>query len=84
MEIEEYETVLVTQKFFDSLLEYSCSVPTGTTIGKQWKMGWPYMEPRTHWFLCEFVDINDPNKVGIERKLIKICPERLKETEKEE
>ncbi len=29
--------VCLTQKEFDDLLEYSMSLPTGTTIGKQWK-----------------------------------------------
>ena len=77
----EYETVLVTQKFFDDLPEYSCSEPTGTTIGKQWKMGWPYMKPRTHWFLCEYVEIDEPDHVGIEQRLIQICPERPVEKE---
>lgn len=31
------ETTYLTQKEFDGLLEYSTSIPTGTTIGKKWK-----------------------------------------------
>lgn len=31
------KTKLVTQKEFDTLLEYSTSIPTGVTIGKTWK-----------------------------------------------
>jgi hypothetical protein len=31
------ETTYLTQKEFDTLLEYSTSIPTGTTIGKRWK-----------------------------------------------
>ena len=27
----------LTTKEFDDLLEYSCSIPTGTTLGKRWK-----------------------------------------------
>jgi len=29
--------IILTQKEFDDLLEYSCSFPTGTTVGKCWK-----------------------------------------------
>jgi hypothetical protein len=31
------ETFTLTRKEFDDLLEYSCTLPTGTTIGKRWK-----------------------------------------------
>lgn len=31
------DQVYLTQQQFDRLPEYSCSLPTGTTIGKQWK-----------------------------------------------
>jgi len=31
------DDTLLTQKEFDDLLEYSTSIPTGTTIGKRWK-----------------------------------------------
>jgi hypothetical protein len=75
---EKHETVLMTQKAFDDLLEYSCSLPTGTTIGKQWKAGWPYYGERIKWYLCEYVEHEDPGMVGILRKEIKICPERPK------
>ena len=77
----ELETVLVTQKFFDDLPEYSCSMPTGTTIGKQWKRGEPYLVPRTSWFLGEYVECDKPDHVGITWKRIVICPERSKEKE---
>jgi hypothetical protein len=30
--------VVMTQREFDELLEYSCSVPTGQRIGKRWKI----------------------------------------------
>ncbi len=30
-------TEYLTQKEFDDLLEYSTSIPTGTTLGKKWK-----------------------------------------------
>jgi len=31
------ETVYLTKRELDGLAEYSCTVPTGTTIGKRWK-----------------------------------------------
>lgn len=31
------QNTYLTQKQFDELLEYSTSIPTGTTAGKQWK-----------------------------------------------
>lgn len=33
------ESIFLTQKEFDELLEYSTSVPTGTAVGKIWKRG---------------------------------------------
>jgi len=33
-------TALMDQAMLDALPEYSCSIPTGTTIGKRWKRGW--------------------------------------------
>ena len=31
------EKTYLTTKEFDDLLEYSCSIPTGTALGKKWK-----------------------------------------------
>ncbi|KKK78695.1 hypothetical protein LCGC14_2840980 [marine sediment metagenome] len=31
------EKTYLTTKEFEDLLEYSCSIPTGTTLGKKWK-----------------------------------------------
>jgi hypothetical protein len=31
------EKVILTKEEFDALGEYSCSLPTGTTLGKIWK-----------------------------------------------
>jgi len=61
--------VVLTKKQFDELLEYSCSLPTGTTIGKQWKKGVPYNNPKT-WYLCEYVKHEGESKVGITYKKI--------------
>lgn len=34
---EDNRTAYVTPGEFSELLEYSCSIPTGTTAGKRWK-----------------------------------------------
>ena len=56
----------VPESVFNRLLEYSSSLPTGTTIGKQWKtqMG------DGSWWLREYIDIGDPQVVGITSKHI--------------
>ena len=36
MEVDE-KTALLTKEELDALPEYSCSIPTGTIIGKRWK-----------------------------------------------
>ena len=46
---------LMEQGDFDGLPEYSCSLPTGVVIGKRWKRGEPYQQPRTHWYMGEFI-----------------------------
>lgn len=53
------------------LPEYSCSVPTGTTIGKRWRRDVnAYRQDRRgappEWVLGRYVDIGDPENVGIE------------------
>ncbi len=78
--MSEDETVMLTQQEFDDLPEYSMSLPTGTTIGKQWKMGWGRPDGPLTWYLCEYVEIDEPGYVGIQRKEIcgLICPESSK------
>jgi hypothetical protein len=56
---------LMTQKEFDELPEYSCSLPTATTVGKRWKHGSPYVGERTRWTMGEYVEHADPTMVGI-------------------
>jgi len=45
----------LTQSQFESLLDYSCSVPTGVVDGKQWKRCRVYGAPEHGWFLGEYV-----------------------------
>ena len=56
----------ISQRVFDSLGEYSCSLPTGQTIGKVWKQNMRFGrggEPE--WVICEYVDHEDPKLIGI-------------------
>ncbi len=48
------ETKTITQKEFDGLDEYSCSVPTGTTLGKKWKCKRDYHDASKGWFIGEY------------------------------
>ena len=36
MEVDD-KTALMTRREFEDLPQYSCSLPTGQTIGKRWK-----------------------------------------------
>ena len=46
--------------------EYSCSLPTLTTIGKRWRCATKYTGPRTEWKIATFVEHPNPERVGIE------------------
>lgn len=67
------EIVRMAQAEFDGLLDYSCSLPTGTTIGKRWKRGEPYYGtgPK-EWFQGEYVACDKPDHVGIKWSKIEI------------
>jgi hypothetical protein len=56
---------IMEQADFDSLPEYSCSIPTGVFIGKIWKRREPYIAEPTHWFLGEYVEVEDKNMAGV-------------------
>lgn len=58
--MREYDSLCVTQTEFNSLKEYSSSIPTGTTIGKRWKRNCS-----GNWFIGEYVDINSETEIGI-------------------
>lgn len=69
---------VMTRRAFDELPEYSCSVPTGTTIGKRWKRsefyagfrpGGPYPG---RWFMWEYVPSDREGYVGIKSREILI------------
>lgn len=48
------------------LLEYSSSLPTGTTIGKRWRATRYTQEgDATDWKIAEYVEHPDPGLIGI-------------------
>lgn len=62
------DSVTMTLREFDDLLEYSCSMPTGVRDGKRWKRREPYMIQNPDfptWWMGEYVDRGDPDKVDI-------------------
>jgi len=70
------ETERISRIAFDSLPEYSCSIPTGVTIGKVWKCNRNFGLPTEEkdWVICEYVDDprGDPSYAGIERRIPEI------------
>lgn len=55
----------LTARQFDELPEYSCSFPTGTTIGKRWKRKKNYCDESEGWIVGEYYDIGNQTEVGI-------------------
>jgi len=49
------QTLRLTQKEFDDLSDYSCSVPTGVVIGKRWKRRRDYYDESKGWYIGEYV-----------------------------
>lgn len=71
--------VRLTEAEFYALPDYSCTLPTGTTIGKRWRRREPYEigpEIENVWYMGEYVECDDPGKVGIEWSLIEILSKR--------
>ena len=60
--------VYLAQEKINALLTYDTSLPTGTTVGKQWKCrsgcSWLGFD-KEDWLLGEYTEHSDPNKVGI-------------------
>lgn len=75
--ITSNEEVVLSVKEFQNLGEYSASLPTGTTIGKRWKCDdskWKRPGPEPMWWMGEYIDHADPEKVGIKwRKIVHKC-----------
>lgn len=59
------DLVMVTEREFRELPEYSCSLPTGQTIGKKWKRQKDYYDESKGWLMGEYIPDPDPEMVGI-------------------
>ncbi len=71
--------ITLTREVFDRLPEYSASLPTLAEVGIRWKCNHePYGDRMPLWVMGEYVEHEDPNKVGIDWSLIV-----LKEKEQE-
>jgi hypothetical protein len=60
---------MLSIKEFEALPDYSCSLPTGTTVGKQWRRRTPYCIGQGiihEFYLGEFVESYKPGQIGIE------------------
>lgn len=55
------DEIVITSCELDRLLEYSTSLPTGTTIGKRWKR----LTAGGEWVIGEYVEHPNPETVGI-------------------
>lgn len=61
------EKITLSESEFNKLADYSCTLPTGTTLGKRWKCKKTYHDASQGWLMGEYVPHpqNKPNKVGI-------------------
>jgi hypothetical protein len=66
------ETIKMSNAEFESLLEYSTTLPTGTTLGKKWRRHILAGPAQGEWWMGEYVpDPNgDPSMVGIKWRKI--------------
>lgn len=63
--------IILSRKELFGLYNYSCSLPTATTIGKRWRKDVhayrdpPVSEHKHEWVIGEFVEDPNPEMVGI-------------------
>lgn len=72
-------TPAALRAFIDEHGEYSCSIPTGTTIGKRWardENGFPRTRrgQPPEWWICEYVELSppEPTYFAIRRRPVKL------------
>ncbi len=75
--VEDFPSLLVDDTHalcdtadFDALLDYSCSLPSGTFLGKVWKRSDAFYRGRNPdepllWQLAEYVPCDIPGQIGI-------------------
>lgn len=60
--------ICLSEKDFESLDDYSCSIPSGTYVGKRWKRRFPYVhDPDVVpvWTMGEYCECDTPGQIGI-------------------
>ena len=78
-EEQKVSKVYLTQQEFDALYDYSCSIPTGTTIGKKWKRRNDYHDASKGWMQGEYVPCEEEGRVGIDwREIVVGDPDLIK------
>lgn len=55
----DHACVIMSGSAFDSLSEYSASLPTGTTAGKQWRCRRPAFGEPHEWWIGEYGPVVD-------------------------
>ena len=52
-------TAIMDREYFEALYEYSCSLPTGTFVGKRWKRNSHQFNPRHPdvWYMGEYFEL---------------------------
>lgn len=59
------KTAIVDAEAFAALMDYSGSIPTGTTIGKRWKRRRDYYDESKGWVMGEYAADPNPDYVRI-------------------
>jgi len=66
------KVVYMIQKELNKYAEYSCSLPTGQSLGKKWVRNQSFLLPADHpkkhigdWWLGEYVPDPDPKMIGV-------------------
>lgn len=72
--VEDLQRVLVGKGLFDRLMDYSCSTPSGTTVGKWWKSRVDYYDAGKGWLLCCYGLSDRPDQVLIHRRRLEWYP----------
>lgn len=60
--------ICLSEKDFEALDDYSCSLPSGTYVGKRWKRRFPYVhDPDVVpvWTMGEYCECDIPGQIGI-------------------
>ena len=80
--------IVLSRDEFNALPEYSCSLPSGTIVGKRWRAnrhsgtlyGWgPARRCPAHpnWWMGEYYDIGSETRIGIRWTRIVLADEAL-------